>query len=241
MVFEINTVMPKRIYPYVSNEFLVSEVTSILGSITSALETIDETLYSNVVDPFSALFDAAAQNITFDEWMAQERSRQLQKTFQNSIGYLHEHIIGNMAGWQNPAGSGYDLENVDRRIIAELKNKHNTMNSSSAEAVYTKMVEFLTTTKRGYTGYVVTIIPKSGARFNRTYNPSVRGISLPAREDLRLVDGATFYEIATGDRNALQKLYRALPIVIQGVLQRHGSEFKPEMERFNDLFSRAFS
>ncbi len=241
MVFKLNTVMPRKIYPYVSNEFLVSEVTAILGSITSALETIDETLYTNVVDPFSALFDASAQNITFDEWTAQERSRQLQKTFQNSIGYLHEHIIGNMAGWQYPAGGGYDLENVDQRIIAELKNKHNTMNSSSAEAVYTKMVEFLTATRQGYTGYVVTIIPKSGARFNRTYNPSVRGVPLPAREDLRLVDGATFYEIATGDRDALQKLYHALPLVIQDVLHRHGADFKPEIDRFNELFSRAFT
>jgi len=233
--------MPRRIYPYVSNDFLINEVTSILGSITSALEVIDETLYSNVVDPFSALFDASAQNISFDEWMAQERSRQLQKTFQNSIGYLHEHIIGNMKGWQNPTGGGYDLENADQRIIAELKNKHNTMNSSSAEAVYTKMSEFLDTTKLGYTGYVVTIIPKTGSRFNRTYNPSVRGVSLPARDDLRLVDGATFYEIATGDRNALKKLYRALPEVIKDVLGRHNLEFKPEMEKFDKLFSRAFT
>lgn len=217
------------------------EVSAVLESIDTAVENIDETVYSNVVDPFSALFDASAQNISFDEWMAQERSRQLQKTLQNSIGYLHEHIIGNMAGWQNPAGGGYDLENMEQKIIVELKNKHNTMNSSSAEAVYTKMASFLGTTKLGYTGYVVTIIPKTADKFNRTYNPSVRGVSLPAREDLRIVDGATFYELATGDKNALQKLYRALPGVIQDVLQRHGSEYKPEIEKFDDLFTRAFT
>jgi len=233
--------MARKIYPYVEDEVIINEVTAVLRSIHSAFENIDETIYSNVVDPFSALFDASAQNISFDAWMAQERSRQLQKTLQNSIGYLHEHIIGHVDGWENPAGGGYDLGNETQRIIAELKNKHNTMNSSSAEAVYTKMVSFLEGSKQGYIGYVVTIIPKSATRFNRAYNPSVRGVSFPAREDLRIVDGATFYEIATGDAEALKKLYKALPRVIKKVLKKTDADFNPELKKFDELFSIAFT
>lgn len=233
--------MSRKIYPYVDDEVLISEITNVFNNIDSALQNVDDTIYSNVVDPFSALFDASAQNISFDEWMSQERSRQLQKTFQNSIGYLHERIIGNIDGWQNLNSGGYDLENNKKKLIVELKNKHNTMNSSSAEAVYTKMTSFLDGLKKGYTGYVVTIIPKSPPRFNRTYNPSVRGASLPVREDLRIVDGATFYEIATGDSEALKKLYQSLPTAIQHVTGRYGDDFKPEIEKFNELFSRAFN
>src|SRR6056297_1242069 len=144
-------IMSRRIFPYVDDEILISEITNVFDNINLALQNVDETIYSNVVDPFSALFDAAAQNISFDEWMSQERSRQLQKTFQNSIGYLHERIIGNIDGWENLNSAGYDLENKKKKLIVELKNKHNTMNSSSAEAVYTKMTSFLDSTKRGYT------------------------------------------------------------------------------------------
>ncbi len=114
------------------------------------------------------------------------------------------------------------------------------MNSSSAEAVYTKMVEFLNSTKRGYTGYVVTVIPKRLRRINTTFHPSVRGKRLPKREDLRIVDGATFYQIATGDADALKKLYEALPTAIRKALGKDTIEYKPELKSFEQLFFKAF-
>jgi hypothetical protein len=240
MVFKLITAMPRRIYPYVDDSILVAEVQSVIDSINSAVSNIDSSLYKNVIDPFSALFDASTQNITYSDWLDQEKRRQLQKTFQNTIGYFHENIIGHMDGWNHLDSGGYDVENQSRRIIAEIKNKHNTMNSSSAEAVYTKMVEFLDGTKQGYTGYVVTIIPKRPRRTNTTYHPSVRGRRLPERDDLRIVDGATFYQIATGDNDALIKLYRALPTAIKAALRKSDAEYKPELSRFEELFTRAF-
>ena len=240
MVSKLNTNMPRRIYPYVDDSVLISEVRSVIDRINTAVNNIDARLYKNVIDPFSALFDASTQNITYSEWIDQEKRRQLQKTFQNTIGYFHENIIGQMDGWIHLTSGGYDVENQSRRIIAEIKNKHNTMNSSSAEAVYTKMVEFLDGTKRGHTGYVVTIIPKNPRRTNTTYHPSVRGHRLPEREDLRIVDGATFYEIATGDANALIKLYRVLPTAIKKATRKNDAEYQPELANFEQLFTRAF-
>ena len=232
--------MPRKIYPYVDDAILIKEVSSVIESINEAVRNIDESLYKNVIDPFSALFDASSQNITFEEWIDQEKRRQLQKTFQNTIGYFHEHLIGNMDGWENPLGGGYDLENQSKRIIAEVKNKHNTMNSGSAEAVYTKMVSFLDNTKSGYTGYVVTIIPKKPKRFIKPFNPSVRKVKLPERPDLKLIDGASFYELATGDTDALKKLYQVLPIAIIKALKKSESEYKPELAEFEELFLTAF-
>ena len=232
--------MSRKIYPYVDDSLLVQEVTEVIENINHALSSIDESLYSNVIDPFSALFDASSQNISFDEWIEQEKRRQLQKTFQNTIGYFHEHIVGHMNDWQHLEGGGYDVENESAKIIAELKNKHNTMNSSSAEAVYTKMASFLKKAKLGYTAYVVTIIPKTPTRFNKNFCPSVRGKKLRSRDDIRVVDGATFYKIATGDSDALKKLYTALPAAIKQALKINNALYKPELEKFEELLVRAF-
>lgn len=232
--------MSRKIYKYIDDNILIKEVSIVLHGINSAFEKIDESLFSNVVDPFSALFDASAQNISYEDWIKQEKSRQLQKTLQNTIGLFHESIIGNMDNWEHLSKGGYDVENRTAKIIAELKNKYNTMNSSSSEAVYTKMVDFLDTTKKGYTAYVVTVIPKTPNRFNRNYNPSVRGTRFPSRNDLKVVDGATFYEIATGDADALLKLYKALPSAIKKALKKTDATYKPELKNFEKLFFKAF-
>ena len=160
---------------------------------------------------------------------------------QNTIGYFHERIIGSLDNWEQLSQGGYDVENQSSKIISELKNKHNTMNSSVSEAVYTKMAEFLDTNKKGYTAYVVTVIPKSPNRFNKNFCPSVRGIRLPSRDDIRIVDGATFYEVATGDADALKKLYKSLPTAIKQYLQVNDKQYEPELKKFESLFIKAFS
>jgi len=232
--------MSKTFYEYIEDERLTSVVHDVLQSINSELQEIDDTFYDNVIDPFSAIFDASIQNISYEEWTKQEQQRQVQKTLQNTIGYFHERIIGCINGWENPTAGGYDVENATKKIIAELKNKHNTMNSSTSEAVYTKMAEFLDESKKDYIAYVVTIVPKNSARFNKTFCPSVRGERLPEREDIRVVDGATFYEIATGDEQALKKLYTCLPKVISTILGTDELE-ETEKTKFNELFTRAFN
>jgi len=114
------------------------------------------------------------------------------------------------------------------------------MNSSTSEAVYTKMAEFLDGEKQNFVAYVVTVVPKNPVRFNKTFCPSVRGTRLPEREDIKIVDGATFYEIATGDTDALKKLYACLPAVINSILG-NGEITETEKVKFNELFTRAFT
>jgi hypothetical protein len=40
--------------------------------------------------------------------------------------------------WSVPS-NGYDVENLSNHQYVEMKNKHNTMNSSSAQKTYIKM------------------------------------------------------------------------------------------------------
>lgn len=47
-------------------------------------------LYKNTLDCFSAAIDSVVQGISLDQWLVQERERQIQKTKQNAIGALHE-------------------------------------------------------------------------------------------------------------------------------------------------------
>ncbi|TOM78818.1 Eco47II family restriction endonuclease, partial [Vibrio parahaemolyticus] len=44
----------------------------------------DLDLYRNTLDCFSASIDSVVQGISLDEWMIQERERQVQKTKQNA-------------------------------------------------------------------------------------------------------------------------------------------------------------
>lgn len=199
-------------------------------------------IYKNVIDPFSAIFDAARQDISLDEWVGQEKSRQIQKSLQNYVGEFHQSIIGCIGGWENlGTGGSLDLRNRNKKIVAEIKNKHNTMNSTSQLGIYDKLQRHLDYDEsyKGYTGYCVTIVPKSFRLLNSTFHPSERGTQRPKREDIRIIDGKSFYQIVTGDVDSLQKLYNRIPFVISHIIGI------PEMKLtasklFEDFFKRAY-
>lgn len=223
--------MSKTFFPYVEDEVFLSEVKSVFDKIESSLDKIETDLHDNVIDPFSAIFDSVGNNISFDEWVGREKSRQLQKTLQNAIGYFHQKILGSVDGWRDPGNAGgFDSENDQLKVIAEIKNKWNTMNSSSEAETYDKMSDFLDE-RKGYTGYVVIIIPRTPARFNKPFKPSKRD----GREDLLTVDGATYYQRVTGDKDALLKLFNGLTEAIK-VVRKDNFNF----ERYIDLFHQAY-
>lgn len=225
--------------PYISDDDLVKYTREVLNKAGMAEVEASNKLYSNVIDPFSAVFDSMRHNFTLDEWLVQEKSRQIQKTLQNAVGEFHQNILGSVEGWQNSGrGGSYDIINNNKKIIAEIKNKHNTMNSSSAEAVYSKLTNHLRFGEKGYIAYVVFIIPKNPKPLNTRWSPNK--ITMSLREDIRRIDGASFYELATGYNNALKMLYEALPKAVSMVI--NGSPDKIKSSRlYEDLISRAYS
>ena len=68
--------------------------------------------------------------------------RQIDKSINNSIGTVHEQILGGIKGYEAGNMSGYDIKAKDNTLFADIKNKHNTMNSSSAEALFQKLVRY---------------------------------------------------------------------------------------------------
>jgi len=66
--------------------------------------------------------------------------RQIDKSINNSIGTFHEQILGGVEGYEIGQLSGFDIKARDNTLFADNKNKHNTMNSSSSEALFQKLV-----------------------------------------------------------------------------------------------------
>lgn len=225
--------------PFISDKTLVKFTKEVLDKAGVAEVEAENKLYSNVIDPFSALFDAIRHNLTLDEWLIQEKSRQIQKTLQNAVGEFHQNILGSMVGWENGGrGGSYDVKNPEKKIIAEIKNKHNTMNSSMAKAVYDNLAGHLQYSEKGYTAYVVYIVPKNPKSLNTRWSPNQRTIAL--REDIRRIDGLSFYKLATDYPNALHMLYQSLPEAVSMII--NGSPDKVKNSRlFDDLFGRAYN
>ncbi|MCC7357636.1 Eco47II family restriction endonuclease [Candidatus Uhrbacteria bacterium] len=74
-----------------------------------------------------------------------------------------------------------------------------------------------------FTDYYVEIIPSNGLRYNKEFTPSdnkkkQRKLSVP---NIKVIDGYSFYEIATGQKDALKDLYMALPRVISDIIGNH--------------------
>ena len=145
-----------------------------------------------------------------------------------------------MRGWENLGrGSVIDIENNKKKIIAEVKNKHNTTKGNHKVAIYDDLASQLRT-RPGYTAYYVEVIPKNKKTYDKPFTPSDnRKHSRKAKnEAIRVIDGKSFYALASGDKDALKKVYEALPEVIAKVLKK--SSRKLTKKDLDALFGRVY-
>lgn len=228
---------------FVSNDKLFNAVTKVLDTAKNAIKS-DRDFYKNSVDPFSALFDATTAEITIEAWVKLEKGRQRQKTLQNSIGEFHEEILGSVAEWERlPVGHLVDVISKENQVISEVKNKHNTTKGSDKKEIYNNLKHALATPEySNFTAYYVEIIPKSAKTYNKPFTPSDNRTKTKMSEnpDIRIIDGRSFYELVTGDKLALDKLYKIIPRVIADILNKPSiTEYSGE-ELFHTLFTKAF-
>ena len=86
----------------------------------------------NLVDPIKLTFDSVVYEQSYKDTIENEVLRQLDKTNSNLIGYFHQNIFEFFSKEWDVPKQGYDIENLKEKIFVEMKNKHNTMNSSSS-------------------------------------------------------------------------------------------------------------
>jgi len=184
------------------------------------------------------LFEIAAFGLDYEDWKKSEAARQAQKTLQNHVGDFHQNILGSISDWENlEVGNEIDLANHNAKIIAEVKNKYNTVKGSDKSGLY-HTLEDLTMRKssrfRGYTSYYVVVIPNRQARFDKLFTPSdkSKGAKCPENELIREIDGSSFYALATGNPAALKELFDSLPSVISEVSGGALSVSKNDVQRF---------
>lgn len=236
---------------WISDNDLRQIIKGVLDVGIKKKSLVNTQFQKNVIDPFSAIFEASAFTVDHQTWKDSEMIRQCQKTLQNHIGDLHQKILGQVIGWVNlkvGSASGVDLENKNKRIIAEVKNKHNTISLGSLGEQYDKLAKLVNPKASkyfGYTVYFVNIIPKKPLRFNEPFTPNDKttGSKCAVNSNIRIIDGASFYELVTGDKNALKDLYKVLPLIIEDIFQKDykQSTFKiPDKLLFEKYFTDAF-
>lgn len=232
-------------YPadFIDADSLENYAALLFRAAVDAVEKAEQDVFRNVIDPFSAVVDSLTQHVSLDIWLKSESSRQAQKTLQNAIGTFHQNVLGSLPGWENAGiGGSIDVRNNDLGIVAEIKNKYNTMNSGAALAVYDKLskhIDYNDNYRGRFVAYVVYIIPRRPDPFNDTFNPSDRGTRRPEREDVRQIDGRSFYEMATGNSEALKNLYLSLPLLAKNRFDWDGDNVS-KSKLFEELFFKAY-
>lgn len=231
----------KRLLSYISNKKLYSCVEHVICPVVTAIAKKEQTLYNNVVDPFSAVFDSIINKITLEQWLEVEKSRQVQKTLQNGIGTFHQSLIGNIDGWEDlGTGQIVDLRNKNKKIIAEVKNKYNTTKGNHKPSIYDDLkLKLESCGDDEYMAYYVEVIRKCKKKYCKPFMPSDNTTheKRPEHPRIKVIDGESFYTLATGSETALVDLYRVLPKVVCGIL---GYEIKMD-NMYQILFEKAYN
>lgn len=202
----------------------------------------------NIIDPIKMTFTYFITNEDPKFLIESELNRQVDKSINNHIGYFHQNIFKYINGWHVPK-EGFDIVNDNQTVFVELKNKHNTMNSSSSQRTYIKLQsKLIESLEKGIDVkcLLVEVIARRSQNIKweitldgkRTSHPSIRRVSIDK-----------FYELATGDPYAFQKILSWFPITLKEIVLDENKELKEsilmeeltkEKSFFKNLYSLAF-
>ncbi len=206
--------MNKYNLEFISDEDLFNHVLETVSAYSFEMDL--KKFNKNLIDPIKLTFDAIVYEQSYKDTIENEVLRQLDKTNSNLIGYFHQNIFKYFSkDWQVPK-QGYDIENPKEKIFVEMKNKHNTMNSSSSAKTYMKMQGVIIADSDAKC-YLVEIIAKKSQ--NIPWVVTIDGEKQKPIENIRRISVDKFYEIVTKDKLAFQQLCTILPIVIKDVVE----------------------
>lgn len=206
---------------FIKEEDFTLHVKNTINEYKHTLRAIDlKKFNSNIVDPIKLLFDKEVYNKEFEEIINFEIQRQRDKSNTNIIGYFHQNLFKYLKNCKVPK-EGWDVIFLDNKnnYYIELKNKHNTMNSSSSASTYIKMQNHLLTSKDKEKSIcaLVEIIAKKSQ--NIPWTITIGKVKQKPCDKLRRISIDKFYEIVTGDKQAFKKLCFQLPITIKKILK----------------------
>jgi hypothetical protein len=207
--------MKNKYVAFISDEHLLYCIDNLYKTYLKAKRNISKkNFYNNKVDTFKLTFDANFNNISESSLIEIEILRQIDKSINNSIGTFHEQILGGIKGYEIGNLSGFDIKAIDNTLFADIKNKHNTMNSSSSESLFQKLARYADTYKIAKC-YWVQILAKSS--FNEKWIADINGKEY-SHSRVYKISGDQFYALLTKQEDALFQLYKALPSAIKDYL-----------------------
>ena len=231
---------------FVSDEIFLEEVKKVVKAYATnedLSKTAEEVLNNSneTIDQFKTLFDIYSNQFTLNEWINFEIPRQHDKTASNRVGDFHQNLLGRVDGWVNLGRghpSGMDLKKEDDSIWIELKNKYNTMNSSSLRDTRFKCEEL----SKKYPNakiYWAYIVSSNYESFDITwkYKDNKENVEHKVNNNIRNIAGNKVYTLVTGDETAFKQLFDALPKAINDI-KKTNYKLSPKDQLIFDKFKK---
>ena len=209
--------MKHKYLNYISDNHLLKCIENLHNSYISAKANINKSkFYKNKIDIIKLTFDTHFNNLNEKDIVESELIRQIDKSINNSIGTFHEEILGGINGYEMGHLSGFDIKAKNNNLFADIKNKHNTMNSSAAESLFQKLARYADNYKKSKCYWVQIWAKKS---FLEKWSGDINGKEY-SHSRVYKVSGDKFYELLTNQPDALYQLYKILPIAISDYLNQ---------------------
>ncbi len=235
---------------FISEEDFTNHVRATIEKYGEKLQSFDLKRFNkNLIDPIKLIFDKTVYRASWEEIVSNEIFRQRDKSNNNDIGYFHQRIFqyiekchvpanGAEGGWdviyENPDGILIPEAGTVRTVYVEMKNKHNTMNSSSAGKTFIKMQNQLLNDDDCACFLVEAIAQRSqNIKWETSVDKRKVGHKL-----IRRVSLDQFYAIVTGREDAFYRMCMVLPEVIRKVVDELDDTFVPHdtvMEELKEL------
>jgi hypothetical protein len=237
---------------FISHDDFKKHVAKTIERYGDKLESYDiKKFNSNLIDPVKMIFDKAVYGEDWKTLISNEIFRQRDKTNNNEIGYFHQRLFdyldgchvppnGKEGGWDviYDAPDGYEASEGDvvHKIYVEMKNKHNTMNSSAASKTYIKMQNQLLQDD-DCACFLVEAIAKRSQNIVWKTTVDKRKVS---HKRIRRVSIDKFYGIVTGEPDAFYQICMVLPSVVDEVFtESSGIVNQPNDTVYDELVKKA--
>lgn len=201
---------------FITDAHLLNCISILYSKYENALTTFNEPkFFSNKVDPFKMIFDMLFLGSSPQTKIQEEVIRQLDKTTGNFISEFHINILSGINGFQkeilNKRHGFYICDTNHSYIIAEIRNKHNTITKRHYNSVVSTIeaCNYYSNSPNLIT-YLVVVMAKNHSFYNQLNcnGHTVYEISIDR-----------FYQILTNNANAFRDLSYVLPSAIHDFLQ----------------------
>ena len=189
---------------WISSDSLALHIDTLQEAASRASSGAETKRRKNVIDPFSSLLVASAFDVNeAAKLIALQNVESGLRGMSNALGQFHQNVLASVDGWEDH-NKGYDLKCPRRCILAEIKNKWNTMNTGNRREVVRELETAIRQKSGQWHGYLVLVIPKNPTRYE---------VELSSR--VYEIDGASFYHKVTGEPNAIHDLFDHLCCVMK--------------------------